>query len=267
MRQLLYRQREGLAAAENGIGGQEHDRPGELRVALRFEIPGFHGREVILAGADLRPPVEGNAPAVAKPIDNCDRDAVLAAGIVADIDDEAVQILEVTANLVQSRSQLPLLDVFQLKDAHVAEFRRPAIVKHPGLGLHRPAETIGEESLLGGLEELLDLLLREFRGESGFFLGGKYAFFRKPLRSGLQLDMSVIQRVEHLAENIEEFLVGGPAGDLGAVGVILLFPVDIPQLEKWIPVVKGLPQLFEILFRVAIRHGRVDPGSATPKSW
>ena len=74
--------------------------------------------------------------------------------------------------------------------------------------------------------------------------------------------MPVIQRVEHPAEDIEELVVTGLTCDPGPVGVVLLLPVDLPQLEKWIPVVKGLPQLLEILLGIAIAHGTADPSSA-----
>jgi hypothetical protein len=70
--------------------------------------------------------------------------------------------------------------------------------------------------------------------------------------------MPVMQRGEHLAENIEELIITDLPCDFWSVGVILFFPVDISQFEKWIPVVEGLPQLFEILFRVANDHGSVD---------
>jgi hypothetical protein len=43
--------------------------------------------------------------------------------------------------------------------------------------------------------------------------------------------------------------------DFWSVDLILLFPVDIPQFEKLIPVVEALRQRFEILFRVAGDHG------------
>jgi len=41
---------------------------------------------------------------------------------------------------------------------------------------------------------------------------------------------------------------------------MLLFPVDMPQFEKWIPVAKSLPQFFEILFRVTNDHGSINVG-------
>src|SRR5688572_13901075 len=66
--------------------------------------------------------------------------------------------------------------------------------------------------------------------------------------------MPIIQRREHLTKNIEEIIITGLARDSGSVSFILLFPVDIPYFKKWIPVVKGLPKLFEILFGVAIEH-------------
>jgi pimeloyl-ACP methyl ester carboxylesterase len=62
--------------------------------------------------------------------------------------------------------------------------------------------------------------------------------------------MAIIQWIEHLAENIKKFIVCGLPRDPGAVGFILLFPVDIPQLKKRVPVMKGLPQFLEIDFRV-----------------
>jgi hypothetical protein len=134
-------------------------------------------------------------------------------------------------------------------------------VKHPGLSLCRPPETIGDKSLLGRFEELLDLSSREFLPKSGLFLWVEVSFLPIPTCFGYQLDMPVMQWGEHLAENIEEFIIIGLPCDFWPVGVILLFPVDIPQFEKWIPVVEGLPQLFEILFRVANDHGSVDPST------
>src|SRR5687767_11651746 len=66
--------------------------------------------------------------------------------------------------------------------------------------------------------------------------------------------MTIIQRREHPAKNIEKVIITGLARDSGSVSFILLFPVDLPYFEKWIPVVKRLPKLFEILFGVAIEH-------------
>src|SRR5687768_12726833 len=66
--------------------------------------------------------------------------------------------------------------------------------------------------------------------------------------------MTIIQRREHLAKDFEKLIITGLARDSGPVSFILLFPVDIPYFEKWIPVVKGLPKLFEIRFGVAIEH-------------
>ena len=47
---------------------------------------------------------------------------------------------------------------------------------------------------------------------------------------------------------------------------MLLFPIDIPQLEKWVSFVKGLPQDFKILFRVANAHGNADLNAEAPPS-
>ena len=66
--------------------------------------------------------------------------------------------------------------------------------------------------------------------------------------------MPVIQRIKHLAEDIEELVIARPICDLGSVGLVLLFPVDIPQVEKWVSFVEGLPQGFEVLFRVTYHH-------------
>ena len=131
-------------------------------------------------------------------------------------------------------------------------------MKHPGLSLCRLPETIGDKSLLGRFEELLDLSAGEFLPKSGLFLWGEISFLPIPSCFDYQLDMPVMQRGEHLAENIEELIITDLPCDFWSVGVILFFPVDIPQFEKWISVVEGLPQLFEILFRVANDHGSVD---------
>ena len=108
MRQLLYRQRKGLTTTENRITGQEYDWPGELCVTLRFDVPGLEACKIIFAWANLCAPVEGDSLAVAKPIDDRDCSTIVTAGVVADIDDDAVRVLEVTGNLVQCRSQTPL---------------------------------------------------------------------------------------------------------------------------------------------------------------
>jgi hypothetical protein len=47
---------------------------------------------------------------------------------------------------------------------------------------------------------------------------------------------------------------------------MLLFPIDIPQLEKWVSFVKSLPQDFKILFGVANAHANVDLNAAVPLS-
>jgi hypothetical protein len=46
---------------------------------------------------------------------------------------------------------------------------------------------------------------------------------------------------------------------------MLLFPIDVPQLEKWVSFVKGLPQDLKILFRVANAHDN-DLNAAAPLS-
>ena len=121
MRQLLYRQRKGLSTAENRITGQEYGWPGELCVTLRFDVPGLPACKVIFAWANLCLPAEGDSLAVAKPIDDRDCSTIVTAGVVADIDDDAVQVLEVTGNLVQSGSQTPLFNAFQLEDPDVTK--------------------------------------------------------------------------------------------------------------------------------------------------
>ena len=60
---------------------------------------------------------------------------------------------------IVSRAALkcPLLDPFQLENPDVAEGTRTAIVEHPGSGLFKLPEAIGDKGLLRRLEELLDL--------------------------------------------------------------------------------------------------------------
>src|SRR6478609_6366531 len=46
---------------------------------------------------------------------------------------------------------------------------------------------------------------------------------------------------------------------------MLIFPIDVPQLEKWVSFVKGLPQDLKILFRVTNAHAN-DLNAAAPLS-
>jgi hypothetical protein len=192
MRQLLYRKRKGLSTAKNRITSQEHDWPSVLYVTLRFEVPSLEGRKVIFAWANLRLPVESDPLAVAKAIDNRDRNTILPSGVVANINDNPFQVPEVMGNLVKSGSQSPLANAFQLEDPNVAEFPRPAVAKHPGLSRRRPPETIVDQSPFGRFEELLNLASREFLPKSGLFFRGEVSFL--PMRAclGLQLYMPVI---------------------------------------------------------------------------
>ena len=100
MRQLLYRQRKGLPTAENRIACQEHDWSDELGVTLWFDVPRLQWRKVIFTWANLRFPVEGHSPAVAKPIDDRDCSTIVSARAVTDIDDEALKVVEVMGNRV-----------------------------------------------------------------------------------------------------------------------------------------------------------------------
>src|SRR6185436_2525505 len=181
MRELLYRQCKCLPAAEHRITGQEHDWAGELNFSLRVEVPGLQARKVIFAWANLCLPVEGDPLAVTKPIDDRDCSPIVSAGVVTDIDDNSFQLPEVTGNLVKSGGPFPLTDAFQFENSDVAEFPRPAVAKHPGFGLRRLPEPIGNESLLGGFEELPDLLVREFPSESWLSLRVEISFLPMPL--------------------------------------------------------------------------------------
>ena len=265
MGQLPYRQRKGLSTAKNRITGQEDDRPGKLYVALRFEVPGFQRRKVIPAWTNLRLSAEGNAPTIAKAIDDGDCSTVLPAGVIADIDDDSFQGAKITSNPVKCGSQTSLLDPFQLEDANVAKFLGPAVVKHPSLGLPRLTELVAHKSLLGRLEELPDISLCKFSMESGFFLWVEISRLLMSASLGLQFNMPVIQRIEHLAEDIEKVVVASLLRDFWSVLVVLLFPVDMPQLEKWIPIVEGIPQRFEILFRVANHDGDLSYSAPAPR--
>ena len=131
---------------------------------------------------------------------------------------------------------------------------------------------MADKTLTGRFEQLLDLSLRELLMESGLFLRAEISSLPIPACLRLQLDMPVIQRIEHPAEDIEQLVIPGFICDFGSVDVILVFPVDIPQFEKWVSVAEGVPQEFEILFRVASGHQGARSGSSftmssDPASW
>ena len=78
--------------------------------------------------------------------------------------------------------------------------------------------------------------------------------------------MPVIQRAEHPAEDIEKLTFAGLVCDFRPVGLIPLFPVDMPQVKKRISVVERLPQEFKIPFRVSNGHGTVGLDLVAPLS-
>jgi hypothetical protein len=157
--------------------------------------------------------VKSDPLAVAKAIDDGDRNTILPAGVVANIKNNPFQVPEVTGDLVKSGSQFPLANALQLEDPNVAEFLRPAVAKHPGLGRRRPPETIVDQRVFGRFEELFGLAGREFLSESGLLFRVEVSF--RPIRTcfGLQLYVPVIQRVEHLAKDLEKFVIAGLARD------------------------------------------------------
>jgi len=53
--------------------------------------------------------------------------------------------------------------------------------------------------------------------------------------------MPIVQRGQHVAKNIEELIFAGIRRNFWSEDVVLFFPINIPQLEEWIPVKKGLP--------------------------
>src|SRR6516165_3633889 len=122
MGELLYRECKGLCTAENGITGQKYDRPGKPRLALGLDVPGLERRKVVFARADLRLSAKGNALAIAKTIDDHERNVVLPAGVVTNVDDHAIQKGEVVRNQVKDGAQCSLFDTLKLKNAHVAKF-------------------------------------------------------------------------------------------------------------------------------------------------
>ena len=56
--------------------------------------------------------------------------------------------------------------------------------------------------------------------------------------------------IEHLAKYVEEFIISSERENPGSVSLVLLFPVNFPEVEKWIPVLKRFPQFLEIRLRV-----------------
>ena len=129
-------------------------------------------------------------------------------------------------------------------------------MKHPGLSLFWQRKPVVSESLPCRFEELFDLSLSELLMEARSFLRPKVSPFPLPVCFGKQLNMSIIQRTEDVAEDFEELIIVGLIRHLGSVDFELLFPVYLPQFEKWVAVVEGLPEKFEILDGVAHDHNQ-----------
>src|SRR5687767_976035 len=101
MRKLLQPQGKDLRAAENRITCQKYGGSSEPGATLRLDVPGFSVRKIILPRTNFRLPVKGGSLTVAKAIDYRDRSAVVPARIVTNIDDDPVQVIEVTSDRVQ----------------------------------------------------------------------------------------------------------------------------------------------------------------------
>ena len=70
--------------------------------------------------------------------------------------------------------------------------------------------------------------------------------------------MSVVDWSKHLRENQEELVIGSRLGDFRSVRAVLRIPVNAPQCKKWVSVVEGSPEGFEILFRIMDEHSCHD---------
>ena len=133
-------------------------------------------------------------------------------------------------------------------------------MEYPGVRLCRSAETVGDKRRIGRSEECFDLSVREFLPESR--LGLWIEVSSGPPHFGRQLDVPIVQRGKHVRENIEEITIAGLLCDLWSEGCVLKCPVDLSQGEKWVPAMKGLPELFESRFGVTKGHR-----SATQAAW
>ena len=102
---------------------------------MGFEVERLQRRKVLLPWSYLGLPVKGNSLVIAKSIDDRDRSTIVAAGVVADIDDDTFQLIEVMTDRIKRTSQSFILNAFQLEDPNVAKFRGPGVVKHPRLSL------------------------------------------------------------------------------------------------------------------------------------
>ena len=102
MGKLTYRQRKCLSTTENSITGQQHDRLGKSHLTSWLDVPGPERRKVVFAGTDFRLSAKGNPFAVAKTIDDRERNVVLSSGIVTDVDDHSFQHPEVIGNHVKN---------------------------------------------------------------------------------------------------------------------------------------------------------------------
>ncbi len=139
-------------------------------------------------------------------------------------------------------------------------------MKHPGFGLIGLRKSIDSKGFHCRFKKLLDFLAREFPVEPRLSFRSV-----KPLLAAFgflnrQLNMPVIQWLEHLAENIKKLIITGFTCDFGPERFVLLIPVDIAQAKKRIPVVKSVPQVFKILFGIAIDHDSDEFSTTIPFS-
>src|SRR5436190_14368783 len=225
VRKFADRQCECLAPAENRIAGQHYHLARELHRALGFHKPGLKRCQLVVAGTDLGLTVERHTLPIAEAADDRQRGRVVSAGAISDIDDVAGQIPKVVCDSVECGCKIALFYPFQLKDAHVTDPPRPAIMKYPCLRRGQRTEAIRGQRASGNSEELPDLSVVKFLPESRLLLRTKVAFLA--VYFGSEVNVPVIQRGDEPTQDIEQFLVRCRTRHLAPEAFVLLVPVDL----------------------------------------
>ena len=190
VRQFLHYHCEYVGGAEGGVVGEQDDGLCELRFSEGLEILSLDRTEVIGSGPLFRSSVVTDSRLVREAASNEVDHGVGAPGIIANVDNEAIQSGEPRKDPVKGGVCLLLRKALEFQYAQVAKIVRLGMAEQLGVILDL-VETILSEILVGQLKEFLDELLRgKFAVELWFVFRVELPFV---LPACLQVDVSILQ--------------------------------------------------------------------------
>ena len=210
---------------------QQYDGLGELSRAVGLYVPVFRCREVIVRRSVSRVGGHVVTPLVCKAVRNEFAYTVVAAAVIANINDDAFRILERIQDLVDGRPTL-------IEKSKSAEVEVPNVVAHP---------SISKDIARAGFVLLFEVLLfDEIQGEILHFHLAENPG-SKPSLPGLNTHVVIVQMAEELGHDVKKLVVRRLGCHLWPIDLMESVPVDFLGGKDAVVPVVGLPEVFKVL--------------------